>query len=98
MSKLMKWNRFLDDEINRHNRIARIKERKALPPIPSTIFAAFKQDFDFVVISQERDKKIGGPVLEDKTPGQAAAAFKKVVPQFTDGKPAVAVGLTEAFG
>ncbi len=48
--------------------------------------------------AQKRDKKIGAPVLEDKTRRQATATFKEPVPQFADGEPAVDVGLAEDFG
>jgi len=63
----------------------------------SAIFAAPEQRFDFIVVAQKRDEKVGGPVLEDKTQREAGAALKQFVTQFANAKAAVDVRSTEAF-
>jgi hypothetical protein len=49
------------------------------------------------VVAQERDEKVGRPVLEDKPQREADATLKQLVTQFANAKAAVGVRSAEAF-
>jgi hypothetical protein len=63
-----------------------------------TIVAPAKQGSDFVMVAEERDKKLTTSVLKDESKIAIAAAFEQFVPQFADAETAVQVGLAVAFG
>jgi len=63
----------------------------------SAVFAAFQERLDFIVVAQERNEKIGGSVLEDKTQCNAAAALEQFVSQFANAEAAVNVWPPKTF-
>jgi hypothetical protein len=61
----------------------------------STIRSTVKESANLVVVTHERDVKLGSAILKDKPQSSVAAAFKKLPAQLTDAETGVHVRLPE---
>ena len=75
---------FVQEQIRRANRLPRL-----------TIVAPAKEGPDLVVVSEERNEKLGASVLKDESQIAVTPAFEKLASELADTQTAVHVGLTK---